>query len=47
MLGAHLMTVHNLTFYQDLMRGLREAVGAGTFDDFVAAYLARLAEGPV
>ena len=45
MLGAHLMTVHNLTFYQDLMRGLREAIAAGTLDDFVSAYLARLAEG--
>ena len=45
-LGARLMTLHNLTFYQDLMRGLREAIAAGTLDDFVAAYLARLAEGP-
>ena len=33
------------TFYQDLMRGLREAIEAGTLDDFVANYLARLAEG--
>ena len=39
------MTVHNLTFYQDLMRGLREAIAAGNLDDFVAAYLARLAKG--
>jgi queuine tRNA-ribosyltransferase len=45
-LGARLMTLHNLTFYQQLMRGLREAIAAGTLDDFVAAYLARLAEGP-
>ena len=46
MLGAHLMTVHNLTFYQDLMSGLRQAIDAGTLDDFVANYLARLEEGP-
>ena len=46
MLGAHLMTVHNLSLYQDLMRGLREAIEAGTLEDFVANYLARLEEGP-
>jgi queuine tRNA-ribosyltransferase len=46
MLGSHLMTLHNLTFYQDLMRGLREAIAAGTLENFVAGYLARLAEGP-
>ena len=28
-LGKRLMTLHNLTFYQDLMRGLRDAIEAG------------------
>ncbi len=28
MLGAHLNTVHNLHYYQSLMRGIREAIGA-------------------
>jgi len=45
MLGSHLMTLHNLTFYQDLMRGLREAIADGTLESFVAGYLGRLAEG--
>lgn len=47
MLGPHLMTLHNLTFYQDLMAGLRAAIEAGTLEDFVAGYLGRLAQGPL
>ena len=47
MLGARLMTLHNLTFYQDLMQGLRDAIGAGRLEDFVAAYLEGLSLGPV
>ena len=43
MLGAMLMTQHNLHFYQDLMQGMREAIGAGTFatfqQDFDARYM--------
>ena len=35
-LGAHLATVHNLHYYQDLMRGIRGAIEAGTFADFSA-----------
>ena len=41
-LGAMLMTEHNLWFYQTLMADLRAAIGAGTLtrfaDDFRAAY---------
>ena len=33
-LGAHLATVHNLYFYLDLMRQMREAIGSGTFADW-------------
>ena len=33
-LGARLNTLHNLHFYQQLMRGLREAIAAGTLGDF-------------
>ena len=47
MLGARLMTVHNLTFYQDLMQGLRQAIAAGSLDQFVEAYLESLAKGPL
>jgi queuine tRNA-ribosyltransferase len=46
MLGARLMTLHNLTFYQALMQGLRDAIAAGQLDSFVSAYLQRLALGP-
>ena len=41
MLGAMLMTEHNLCFYQDLMRGLREAITAGTFRAFAASFRSR------
>jgi queuine tRNA-ribosyltransferase len=37
-LGARLNTIHNLSYYQELMRGLREAIAAGTFDAHVAAF---------
>jgi queuine tRNA-ribosyltransferase len=40
-LGARLNTIHNLTYYQDLMHGLRDAVAAGRLDDFVADFYAR------
>jgi queuine tRNA-ribosyltransferase len=35
-LGAHLNTLHNLHYYQDLMRGLRAAIEAGRLADHVA-----------
>jgi queuine tRNA-ribosyltransferase len=44
-LGMRLMTLHNLRFYQKLMQGLREAIGAGRLADFAAAFLAGLARG--
>ncbi|HKK14841.1 MAG TPA: tRNA guanosine(34) transglycosylase Tgt [Gammaproteobacteria bacterium] len=40
MLGAHLNTVHNLHFYQQLMAGLREAVEAGRLGDWVERFYA-------
>jgi len=45
-LGARLMTLHNLTFYQVLMQGLRDAIEAQALDSFVAAYLEKLSLGP-
>lgn len=45
MLGAMLMTEHNLRFYQDLMAAMRTAIGEGRMarfgDDFRARYYAR------
>ena len=44
MLGAMLLTEHNLTFYQQLMQAMRDAIGEGRFaafaTDFRRSYLA-------
>ncbi len=40
-LGARLNTIHNLTYYQTLMLGLREAIAAGVFDAYVADFYRR------
>lgn len=37
-LGAHLNTVHNLYYYQNLMRGLRQAIEQQKLDEFVQAF---------
>jgi queuine tRNA-ribosyltransferase len=37
-LGAMLLTEHNLTFYQQLMQAMREAIGAGSFAAFAADF---------
>jgi queuine tRNA-ribosyltransferase len=46
-LGARLMTIHNLRVYQRLMQGLREAIGAGCLDSFAAEYIEKIAIGPL
>ena len=38
MLGPILLTAHNLTYYQDLMRDIRDAIEAGTFAELVRAH---------
>jgi queuine tRNA-ribosyltransferase len=40
-LGAMLMTEHNLWFYQRLMQGLRDAIGEGRLDAFAQEFLGR------
>ncbi len=40
-LGARLNTLHNLHYYQTLMRGMREAIGEGRFEAFRRAFHAR------
>ena len=42
MLGPILASIHNLTFYQRLMRRLREAIVAGQFEAVQADILARI-----
>lgn len=39
-LGSVLGTLHNITFYQDLMRGIRRSIEDGKFEAFRAAFLA-------
>jgi queuine tRNA-ribosyltransferase len=48
-LGSRLNTVHNLHFYLQLMRSIRQAIAAGGFSAWAAAYLAdrRAAAGAV
>ncbi len=45
MLGSVLLTWHNLTFYQDLMKGLRQAIAQDRLEEFARATLAELAQG--
>ncbi|MEB4593035.1 tRNA guanosine(34) transglycosylase Tgt [Candidatus Thiothrix sp. Deng01] len=39
-LGARLNTIHNLYYYQELMRGIRTAIAEGRFEDFVREFYA-------
>jgi queuine tRNA-ribosyltransferase len=39
-LGGRLNTLHNLYYYQELMGGIRAAIGAGALDEFVRAFYA-------
>ncbi|MEW5009440.1 MAG: tRNA guanosine(34) transglycosylase Tgt [Cycloclasticus sp.] len=45
-LGSRLNTIHNLHYYQDLMRGLREAIAAERLDEFVSDFYARRGTKP-
>lgn len=45
MLGARLATLHNLHFYLDLMRRMREAIEAGAFEAFRRGFAAERAAG--
>jgi queuine tRNA-ribosyltransferase len=46
-ISSMLMTWHNLHYYQELMAGLRDAIGTGTLTKFTAAFQADRAEGDV
>ncbi|MBP2227365.1 queuine tRNA-ribosyltransferase [Azospirillum agricola] len=47
MLGPMLLTWHNLHYYQDLMREMRQAIAEGRFEQVATALEARLNEGDV
>ena len=45
MLGAHLNTIHNLYYYQELMRGIRKSIEENRFDAFVAEFYSLREQG--
>ena len=46
-IGAMLLTWHNLHYYQDLMEGLRSAIAAGRLQEFARGFHAARAEGDI
>ena len=46
-LGAMLLTWHNLFYYQDVMRDLRSAIKTGTLTDFAANFATEQAAGDI
>ncbi len=46
-LGLMLLTWHNLHYYQDIMRGLRGAIEAGTLGPWIAAFESEQASGDI
>ena len=44
-LGAMLLTRHNLTYYQDLMAGLRQAIAERRLEAFIGVFASTQAEG--
>lgn len=47
MLGAILLTTHNLHYYQELMRDIRTAIENGRLDEFAASFRAEQAQGDI
>jgi len=45
MISSMLLTWHNLHYYQDLMQGIRDAIAARTFAEFIAQFQALRAAG--
>ena len=45
--GYTLLTLHNLTYYQQIMAGLREAIAAGELDRFAGDFYAAQAAGDI
>ena len=46
-LGARLNTIHNLHYYQSLMRGLRHAIATQNLESFVREFYAKRETSPV
>ncbi len=45
-LGSQLNTIHNLRYYQNLMKGLRDAIEQGKLADFVSAFYSAIEPVP-
>ena len=45
-LGAQLNTIHNMHYYQSIMRGLRSAIEQGTLGDFVKTFYENIGKEP-
>ena len=45
-LGSQLNTIHNLRYYQNLMKGLRDAIEQGKLADFVSAFYSAIEPAP-
>ncbi|TDK51723.1 tRNA guanosine(34) transglycosylase Tgt [Antarcticimicrobium luteum] len=46
-ISSMLLTWHNLHYFQELMQGMREAIGGGRFDAWEAEFHAQRAEGDI
>ncbi len=47
MLGPILLTTHNMQYYQDLMRDLRQAIEQGALDSYAASFHDTIARGDI
>jgi queuine tRNA-ribosyltransferase len=47
MLGPILLTAHNMYYYQELMRGLRQAIEEKRLEAFAASFAAEQAQGDI
>jgi queuine tRNA-ribosyltransferase len=47
MISGMLLTWHNLHYFQEIMQGMRDAIGAGTFEDWQAEFHVQRAQGDI
>ena len=47
MISGMLLTWHNLHYFQEIMADMRDAIAAGTFEAWQAAFHAQRAEGDI
>ena len=47
MISGMLLTWHNLHYFQEIMQGMRDAIAAGTFEAWQAAFHAQRAQGDI